>query len=231
MASALDATYVVALRHRREEARVMMGGRSLILSLVVLTAGCAGLPGAVKPVEQPFAPAYALAPVVRAPVCGRDVALPEGWRLPTAGEVSDGWRGTDPGRFLVAGADFDGDGRADEARVLFRTDGTAFGVFAFLCGEKEVAPHLILHNRELSYFKVVGIRPFAPGLYRTACGRGLIDCYVGEPHEVHLTHAAIDYFKNESVTSLFYWSDDDQSFKWIAIREGGVADATVASTK
>ncbi len=213
---------------------MMMGRRSLIVSVpvLVLVAGCAGLPGAVKPIEQPFAPAYVRAPVVRARVCGRaDVALPDGWRLPTAAEVSDGWRRDDPSRFLVAGADFDGDGRADEARVLFRADGTAFGVFAFLCGEQEIAPHLILHNRELPYFKVVGIRPFAPGRYRTACGRGLIDCYVGEPHEVRLTHAAIDYFKNESVTSLFYWSDDEQAFKWIAITEGGVPDDAVASTK
>jgi hypothetical protein len=120
---------------------------------------------------------------------------------------------------------------ADEARVLFRTDGTAFGVFAFLCGDTDVAPHLILHNRELAYFKVVGIRPFAPGRYRTACGRGLIDCYAGEPHEVRLDHAAIDYFKNESVTSLFYWSEDEQGFKWVAVKEGGVSDDAVASTK
>jgi hypothetical protein len=210
----------------------MMGGRSVMLSFMTVVAGCAGLPGAVKPIEQAFAPAFVQAPMVRARVCGRnDVALPDGWRLPAAGEVSDHWRRDDPGRFLVAGADFNGDGRADEARVLFRTDGTAFGVFAFLCGDTDVTPHLILHNRELAYFKVVGIRPFAPGHYRTACGRGLIDCYAGEPHEVRLEHAAIDYFKNESVTSLFYWSEDEQGFKWVAVKEGGVSDDAVASTK
>jgi hypothetical protein len=211
----------------------MMGRRSLMLSLLALAAGCAGLPGAVKPVGQPFAPAYVKAPVVRARVCGReDVALPDGWRLPTAVEVSDDWRGGDPGRFLLADADLDGDGRPDQARVLFRTDGTAFGVFAFLCcGEKDAVPHLILHNRELTYFKVVGIRPLGPGRYRTACGRGFIDCYLGEPHEVQLTHAAIDYFRNESVTSLFYWSDGEQTFKWVAITDGGVRDDAVASTK
>src|SRR4051812_25886419 len=90
----------------------MMGGRSVMLSLVVLVAGCAGLPGAVKPSGEPFAPAYVRAPIVRARVCGRDdVALPDGWRLPSAAEVSDHWRHRDPGRFLLADADFDGDGR------------------------------------------------------------------------------------------------------------------------
>jgi len=209
----------------------MMGGRVLTLVLLSLVAGCAGLPGAVKAIPQPYTPAYVQAPVVQARVCGRDdVALPDGWRLPAAAEVSDRWRGGDPGRFLVAGADFDGDGRPDEARVLMRTDGTAFGVFAFLCGENAVTPHLVLHNRELAYFRVVGIRPLAAGYYRTACGRGVIDCYVGEPHELRLAHAALDYFKNESVTSLFYWSNDEQEFKWVAVTEGGVPD-TVASTK
>jgi len=208
----------------------MMGRGVVMVSVVALVAGCAGLPGAVKPVEEPFAPAFVRAPMVHARVCGRDVPLPDGWRLPTSGEAGYAWRGGDPGRFLVAGADFDGDGRPDEARVLFRTDGSAFGVFAFLCGKTDVAPHLILHNRELAYFKVVGIRPFAAGKYRTACGRGVIDCYAGEPHEVKLAHAAIDYFKNESVTSLFYWSDDEQAFRWIAVTEGGVPDK-VASTR
>ena len=116
----------------------------------------------------------------------------------------------------------------DQARLLLRTDGGGFGVFAFLCrGDGVAAPHLILHNRELVLFTNVGIKPIEPGLYRTACGKGFIDCYTGEPHEVRLTHFAIDYFKAQSVASLFYWSDSAGAFKWVAmaddLRGGGRA--------
>ena len=56
----------------------MMGRYSVMLSLLALVAGCAGLPGAVKPIEQAFAPAYVQTPMVRAHICGRDDVAPAG---------------------------------------------------------------------------------------------------------------------------------------------------------
>ena len=47
----------------------------------------------------------------------------------------------------------------------------------------------------------------APGLYRTACGKGYMDCYPGEPREVNLRHDGLDYFNSDRVASLFYWSE------------------------
>ncbi len=206
----------------------------LVLALACLGFGCAGLPGAVKPPDarQAYAPVRSrTAAVVQARLCGRDaVALPDGWRLPGTDEVSDDWRQDDPARFLLVDADLDGDGRLDQARLLMRVDGSEFGMFAFLCrADGEIEPHLVLHNRELVYFKLVGIRAAAPGVYPTACGRGTIDCYAGEPREVRLGHGGIDYFKNESVTSLFYWSDDVQAFKWVAINKS--TGRTMAATR
>ncbi len=193
--------------------------RSLaVAALSLALSACAGLPGAVRPGGQSYT-VSASSPVVRARVCGRDgVALPDGWRLPSADEVGEGWRAADRERFLLTDLDLDGDGRPDQARVLLRIDGVGYGVFAFLCrGHAAPVPHLILHNRDLAYFRGVGIRPLGPGLYRTACGEGFIECYAGEPREIRLAHAGIDYFKPESVTSLFYWSDAAREFKWVAL--------------
>jgi hypothetical protein len=194
--------------------------RSLAVgSIALVVSACAGLPGAVRPGNQSFAARPASAPVVRARICAREgVVLPDGWRLPSAGEVDEAWRAADSERFLLTDLDLDGDGRPDQARVLLRIDGAGYGVFAFLCRARGApVPHLILHNRDLAYFKGIGIRAAAPGLYHTACGTGFIDCYMGEPHEVRLAHAGIDYFKPESVTSLFYWSDTAHTFKWVAL--------------
>jgi len=192
---------------------------ALVVAVLALTlSACAGLPGAVRPVSQSYA-ASVRSPVVRARVCGHDgVALPDGWRLPSVDEVREGWRAGDQERFLLTDLDLDGDGHPDQARVLMRIDGAGFGVFAFLCREHgDPTAHLILHNRDLAYFRGIGIRPVQPGLYQTACGKGFIECYAGEPHEVRLAYGGIDYFKPESVTSLFYWSDASQAFKWVAL--------------
>jgi hypothetical protein len=192
---------------------------ALVVAVLALTlSACAGLPGAVRPVSQSYA-ASVRSPVVRARVCGHDgVALPDGWRLPSVDEVREGWRAGDQERFLLTDLDLDGDGHPDQARVLMRIDGAGFGVFAFLCREHGApTAHLILHNRDLAYFRGIGIRPVQPGLYQTACGKGFIECYAGEPHEVRLAYGGIDYFKPESVTSLFYWSDASQAFKWVAL--------------
>ena len=192
------------------------------IGATALVAGCSGLPGAVR-TGPPSAIAYSPAKkaVIRARICGHDgVALPDGWRVPTADEVDEAWRHADPSRFLLADGDLDGDGEVDQARLLLRTDGGGYGVYAFLCrGDGVATPHLILHNRELELFPNVGIKPVEPGVYRTACGKGFIDCYEGEPREVRLTHHAIDYFKAQTVASLFYWSDTAGAFKWVAIAD------------
>ena len=173
----------------------------------------------MRPSGESFASTPASRPVLRARICARDgVALPDGWRLPSADEVDEGWRAADRERFLLTDLDLDGDGRPDQARVLMRIDRGGYGVFAFLCREHGAPEaHLILHNRDLAYFHSVGIKPVAPGLYRTACGQGFIECYAGEPREVRLAHPGIDYFKPESVSSLFYWSEATQAFKWVAL--------------
>jgi hypothetical protein len=187
-----------------------------VSSTLTALLGCTTLP----PVSLP-GPLAALAPAkVHMRLCGRDFRLPDGWRLPTPTEAEDGWRRDDPGRFLAAYGDLNGDGVPDQAQLLLRTDGAGFGVFVFLCEQDgTILPHLVLHNQETDYFRRVGIKPVAPGLYRTACGKGYMDCYPGEPREVRLRHDALDYFKRDEVASLFYWSDAAAKFRWVAITD------------
>jgi hypothetical protein len=187
-----------------------------VSSTLASVLGCTTLPTVSLPLPiSIFAPAK---PHMR--LCGRDFTLPDGWRLPTPTEVEDAWRRDDPGRFLAAYGDLNGDGVPDQAQLLLRTDGVGFGVFVFLCEQDgTILPHLVLHNQEAAYFRRVGIKPVAPGLYRTACGKNYMECYPGEPREIRLRHEALDYFKRDEVASLFYWSDTAASFRWVAITD------------
>lgn len=197
--------------------RTRMALVSVVLATLATTVGCSTLP--------PLPPLHLSIPIL-APakphmrLCGRDFTLPDGWRLPAPTEAEDAWRRDDPARFLAAYGDLNGDGVPDQAQLLLRTDGAGFGVFVFLCEQDgTILPHLVLHNQEAEYFRRVGIKPVAPGLYRTACGKNYMDCYPGEPREIRLRHEALDYFKRDEVASLFYWSDAAAKFRWVAITD------------
>jgi hypothetical protein len=64
----------------------------------------------------------------------------------------------------------------------------------------------------------MGIRAVRPGSCRTACGKGYAACEAGEPIVLRLKHWAIDFFKEESANSFFYWEGRAASFRkvWIS---------------
>lgn len=70
----------------------------------------------------------------------------------------------------------------------------------------------------LEYFEVMGIRAVKPGSYRTACGKGYAECERGEPRVLRLRNWSIDFFKEESANSFFYWDGRATAFKqvWIS---------------
>jgi hypothetical protein len=116
-------------------------------------------------------------------------------------------------------ADLDGDGRTDQAELLLSASGRDFSLFVFLAQSDGTYKGYPLGEAiSLEYFDVMGIRAVKPGSYRTACGKGYTACEPGEPKVLRLRTWAIDFFKEESANSFFYWDSSGASFKrvWIS---------------
>lgn len=152
-----------------------------------------------------------------------DIALPDGWRRPAAGEMDATWRNDDPGRYLHAGGDFNGDGEEDRALVLVseRHAGggrpAAIGVFAWLSqpgGGPLVQVVSILEHPLPVDFRQFGIAARPPGRYVTACGAGYGDgCGPGEPEAIDLQYAGIECGLFESVTGIYWWNPRARRFE------------------
>jgi hypothetical protein len=145
-----------------------------------------------------------------------EVSLPTGWRVPTQAETSHNqeWRNRDKNRFLTIEADFNGDGVPDRAMLLVRDKDSTLGLFAFVSQASNVFKTYILDEAiEKVRLDVMGITVSKPGKYTTACGKGYLDCREGEPEIIALQIAAVNYFKEGSANSFFYWDKVGRNFK------------------
>jgi len=154
------------------------------------------------------------------PTCttGPPLVLPAGWRSPTPEEMAQEWRKNDPLRSFRVRADFNGDGVMDEAQLLVRSDGSGMALVAFLSNPQGFTPVILDEINEPGWLDVMGVALATPGKYRTACGKGYFDCGPDEPEVLVLERPGIDYFKEESANSFFYWDGKTASFKrvWIS---------------
>ena len=137
--------------------------------------------------------------------------LPRGWRRPTTKEFDAEWRHKDPGNYLRAKGDFDGDGKEDVAELLVQRHGVSAGLFVWRA-ENPVALFLVKFDKK--WLGRQGIALVEPGEYRTACGKGYGDwaCAHGEPEVLKLQNQAIDLFYEESADSIFYWDATRKTF-------------------
>ena|SRR5438034_11752653 len=152
----------------------------------------------------------------RTPPASTNSGLPTmvaGWRAPTEEETNQDWRNDDANRYLVAHGDFNGDGTPDEARLLVKADGSGMALFAFVSWNGSSIPILLDEIDKDGWLDAMGVSLAPPGRYRTACGKGYVDCEPGEPEELHLQHPAIDYFKEGSANSFFHWDFPRGAFK------------------
>jgi hypothetical protein len=117
---------------------------------------------------------------------------------------------------LIVKGDFNGDGIIDTARLLFREDGSALGLFAFVSQKNySFKVYLLDEIKGADAIHDMGIKKVSPGLYKTACGKGYWSCDKDELPELSIQNDSIDYFKTESAESFFYWDVRTNAFKRI----------------
>jgi hypothetical protein len=140
---------------------------------------------------------------------------PHGWHRPTPDELSgEPLRKNHPTQYIEAEADFDGDGKEDHAALFTADDGKSEAVFVKLSSHKPqewmIAASMV-HSRP-SMNVGMGISVEAPGVKKTACGKGYWNCKTGEPSELNLKQPAISFFRFESSGSIVYWDKTKRQF-------------------
>ena len=129
------------------------------------------------------------------------------WRTPGQNDLGQdsSWRMEDPDLYLIAKADFDGDGKEDVAHLLINDKENKVGLFVRLSSRKKAEPLLLEEIDDKNTIEIMGVEVAKPGAYRTACGKGYWPCEKGEPAQLRLHRAAIDFFRFESANSYFIW--------------------------
>ena len=149
------------------------------------------------------------------PARAMEVSPPTGWREPTAAELSrEPLRGNLPTKYVEAKADFDGDGKEDQAAIFIAGDGKGEGLFVRLSSvnaSKWTQVETVVHPPATG--PVMGITIAKPGVFQTTCGKGYSKCRSDEPASVELKYAGIDFFKFESASSIVYWDAGARTFK------------------
>jgi hypothetical protein len=151
-----------------------------------------------------------LAVLALAGAAPQERVMPEGWRPPTSREMerSRSRHAAEMGlarsnqQFSVAG-DFDADGLPDEAMILVNDREMKFAVFL---DRGAGGPIVRLSDRmPLDLIWNHGLAVTAPGVYPTACGRG-----VGEEEgcqkEVTLRAPGVSLMTYQAGVETFYWT-------------------------
>ena len=137
------------------------------------------------------------------------------WRKPDNKELGTdyNWRKEDHNLYLTAKADYDGDGKGDNAVLLINDKENKMGLFVMLAS-KPASP-LLLETTDKKELRGMGIKIAKPGKYKTACGKGYWDCKKEEPAILNLKQPSIDFFTYESANSYFVWDKKTGAFKRI----------------
>jgi len=126
------------------------------------------------------------------------------------------WRRESKQRFLLVMGDFNGDGKVDFAKFQISCDSKRIAAFAFIKNGNKYKS-ILLADIPLNAMVAYGIKLVKPGFYKGISENGNVNdlkSYITEK----IRFDSIELFKNESVSSIFYYDTKTQKFKrlWIS---------------
>ena len=101
--------------------------------------------------------------------------------------------------------DFDGDGVQDRALLLIDQHHRKMGFFVCLTTATGCDWHR-LEVMDIAFLDVMGIAKVKPGEYETACGKGYRECGKNEPEKLKTRRDAVEFFKEDSASSVYLQS-------------------------
>jgi len=140
--------------------------------------------------------------------------LPAGWSKPPASMTGQEFRQKDSNHFLSAKGDFNGDGVQDQALLLVNQRTHQMGFFICLTTATGCDWHR-LEVMEIAFLDVMGIARVKPGAYETACGKGYWECGKDEPEKLKTKRDAVEFFKDESASSVYVYNP--VTYKFVAV--------------
>jgi hypothetical protein len=152
--------------------------------------------------------------IVLAGVCSAQ-ETPAGWVKPPDKLTRQDFRRTDPSHFLIATGDFNGDGVQDKAVLLVNQRTQKLGFFVCLTTETGCDWHR-LETMDIAFLDVMGIAKVKPGQYETACGKGYWECGKDEPEKLSTKRDAVEFFKDESASSVYVYNPRTRKFFSVA---------------
>lgn len=130
------------------------------------------------------------------------------WRKPLDSDITGDWKiyAKEVEKPYYAEGDFDGDGKTDEAWILFSKSDENWGLFVFL-GNKKVIK--LDSGDAKTKAQMMGIETISPSQFREDCKvRNDNICSTNR-----IKNTSIDYFMYESASSIFYWNPSVNKFE------------------
>ena len=155
-------------------------------------------------------PTTALLLIAAAGVCAAQ-DMPSGWSKPAPKLTRQEFRRKDSNRFLVVTGDFNGDGLPDKALLLVNHRTRKLGFFICLTTPTGCDWHR-LEVMDIVFLDVMGIAKVKPGDYETACGKGYWECDKDEPQTLSTKREAVEFFKDESASSVYVYNPTKHKF-------------------
>jgi len=69
---------------------------------------------------------------------------------------------------------------------------------------------------DIAFLDVMGIAKVDPGQYEAACGKGYWECGKSEPEKLSTTRDAVEFFKDESASSVYVYNPAKHKFTSVA---------------